>query len=101
MTAFKAHFDGRAIIPDEPVNLPTDTTLYILAGKKRPMTGKDLLESGLIGIWKDRTDIGDNIQFGRIAANPSKAYGVDKIEMQPRSTLSILTFSRPLLSILL
>ena len=65
MTAFKAHFDGKAIIPDEPIDLPTGTPLFVLAGKKRPMTGKDLLESGLIGIWKDRTDIKDSAAYAR------------------------------------
>jgi hypothetical protein len=65
MTAFRAHFDGKAIIPDEPVNLPTGTQLYILAGKQRPMTAKDLLNSGLIGMWKDRTDIKDSAEYAR------------------------------------
>ena len=65
MTTFKAHFDGKALIPDEPVDLPTGTQLYVTAGDKRPMTGKDLLESGLIGMWKDRTDIGDSAEYAR------------------------------------
>ncbi len=33
--------------------------------QKRPMTGKDLVKSGLFGIWKDRTDFGDNLEFAR------------------------------------
>ena len=65
MTSIKAHFDGRAIIPDEPVDLPTNEPLYILVGKKRPMTGRDILESGLVGMWKDRTDIGDSVEYAR------------------------------------
>ena len=28
-------------------------------------TGTDLLESGLFGIWKDRTDIGDSVEWQR------------------------------------
>jgi hypothetical protein len=37
-----------------------------VVGKKRiPLTGKKLLESGLVGIWEDRTDIGDSVQFAR------------------------------------
>jgi hypothetical protein len=31
----------------------------------RPMTADDLLASGLVGMWKDRTDIGDNHEFAR------------------------------------
>ena len=65
MTTFKAHFDGKAIIPDEPINLPKGTPLEIVVQNKRPMTGKDLLNSGLIGMWKDRTDIGDSVEYAR------------------------------------
>ena len=37
-----------------------------VATKKRtPLTGKRLLESGLVGIWEDRTDIGDSVEFAR------------------------------------
>ena len=32
---------------------------------KRPMTAKDLLESGLVGIWADRDDIGDSVEYAR------------------------------------
>ncbi len=30
-----------------------------------PMTGEALLASGLVGIWADRTDIGDTLEFAR------------------------------------
>lgn len=30
---------------------------------KKQLTGKALLESGLVGIWKDRTDIGDTLEY--------------------------------------
>lgn len=32
---------------------------------KKILTGKALLESGLVGIWKDRTDIGDSLTYAR------------------------------------
>jgi hypothetical protein len=32
---------------------------------RRHMTAKDLLESGLVGIWADREDIGDSSEFAR------------------------------------
>lgn len=33
---------------------------------ERPvMTMQDLLDSGLVGLWKDRTDIGDSAEFAR------------------------------------
>jgi len=65
MTAIRAHYDGKAFVPDEPVALPKNTPLFILVGKKRPMTGKDILNSGFVGLWKDRTDIGDSVEFAR------------------------------------
>jgi hypothetical protein len=32
---------------------------------KKTMTGKDLLNSGLVGLWADRTDIGDSLEFAQ------------------------------------
>jgi len=32
---------------------------------KKPMTGADLLKSGLVGMWADRKDIGDSLEFAR------------------------------------
>ena len=31
----------------------------------KPMTGKDLLKSGLVGMWADRKDIGDSVSYAR------------------------------------
>ncbi len=31
----------------------------------KPMTGKDLLKSGLVGMWADRQDIGDSVSYAR------------------------------------
>lgn len=30
---------------------------------KKMLTGRALLESGLVGLWKDRTDIGDTLEY--------------------------------------
>jgi hypothetical protein len=30
---------------------------------KKVLTGRALLESGLVGLWKDRTDIGDTLEY--------------------------------------
>jgi hypothetical protein len=32
---------------------------------QRVMTAASLLESGLVGLWEDRTDIGDSVAFAR------------------------------------
>ena len=34
-------------------------------GQPIPMTGEALLSSGFVGIWADRTDIGDTLEFAR------------------------------------
>lgn len=72
MTTFKAHFDGKTIIPDEQVNLPINQPLQINAESISSTdtdtptgTFADLLNSGLVGIWKGRTDIGDSLEFAR------------------------------------
>lgn len=31
----------------------------------RPMTARDLLDSELVGMWADRTDIGDSSEYAR------------------------------------
>ena len=40
-----------------------------LQDHSKPRTGKELLEAlianGLVGMWKDRTDIGDSAEFAR------------------------------------
>jgi hypothetical protein len=33
--------------------------------KKATLTAADLLQSGLVGMWADRTDIGDTREFAR------------------------------------
>jgi hypothetical protein len=35
------------------------------AAEKRRMTAADLLNSDLVGLWSDRTDIGDSGEFAR------------------------------------
>jgi hypothetical protein len=67
--SIKAHFDGKAIVPDEPVNLPINQPLRIevdvAAGEPRGMTGEEIARSGFAGLWKDRGDIGDTLEFAR------------------------------------
>ena len=69
MTAFKAHFDGKSIIPDEPVQLPVNQPLRIHVDShvlpEESITGVELAKSGFVGLWKDRTDIGDSLEYAR------------------------------------
>ena len=71
MTTIKARYDGKTIVPDEAVDLPVDQSLRVsvdtVASVPQPKTGTfaGLLNSGLIGSWKDRMDIGDSLEFAR------------------------------------
>jgi hypothetical protein len=42
-----------------PANEPAQET------ESRPLTASDLLESGLVGMWAGRSDIGDSQEFAR------------------------------------
>jgi len=72
----KAHFDGKVLVPDEPVNLPEGKALVVHVEEattaQQPddsqaggMTAGELLKSDFVGLWKDRTDIGDTLEFAR------------------------------------
>ncbi len=69
MTTIKAHFDGKAIIPDEPLHLPVDLplTVHVDAGvpPEKSITGAELAKSGFAGLWKGRKDIGDSVAYAR------------------------------------
>jgi hypothetical protein len=71
----KAHFDGKVIVPDEPINLPQGKSFLVHIEDVDPsqpraslsggMTAGELLKSGFVGLWKDRRDIGDTLEFAR------------------------------------
>ena len=39
--------------------------LFTPLAKRPRLTAKQLLNSGLVGLWKDRTDIADNLAYAR------------------------------------
>lgn len=70
----KCHFDGKAFIPEEPVNLPVGQVAHvsteaaprdvtIMAAAEGDGTVGDVLRSGAIGGWKHRADITDGRTF--------------------------------------
>jgi len=67
MTTIRAHFDGRVLVPDEAVNLPLNEPLTVQVETKGSARGTaaDLANSGLFGIWADRADIGDSLEYAR------------------------------------
>jgi hypothetical protein len=61
--------DGEISLKDLPVKKGQHFEMVILLGtsgkpKKRFMTAKDLLDSGLAGLWKDR-NIKDSVAYAR------------------------------------
>ena len=48
----------------------------------KPQTGKELLkalrETGVVGMWKDRTDIGDSVEFPRELRRKAQCRGKEK-----------------------
>lgn len=74
MDSIGCHFDGKVLVPDEPVSLPVNQPLVADVREEsgivdppdgRPMTVGDLLESGFIGAWAKRKDIKDSSKFAR------------------------------------
>ncbi len=48
MIAINAHFDGRVIVPDEPVDLPRDRALRV---RIEPLAGTDPLPAESVLTW--------------------------------------------------
>lgn len=42
-----------------------DDSIIVDSFEKRPLTASDLLQSGLVGIWADREEISDSLEFAR------------------------------------
>jgi len=54
-------------VPEDVPTGPAEVVVIIAPGAppERGMTAGDLLRSPLFGIWKERTDIGDSIEYAR------------------------------------
>lgn len=61
--------DGEILLTGLPLKKGEHVDITVEAESIRPfrrqMTAKDLLESGLVGMWADRDDIGDSVEFAR------------------------------------
>lgn len=69
----RGHFDGRAIVPDEPLDLPADQQVEIevrlvpkprsrrRGGRRRP----SITSLPFFGMWADRVDMRDSAEWVR------------------------------------
>ncbi len=63
--------DGEIVVTGLPFRKGQGVELTVraetTASESRPyMTARQLLESELVGLWEDRTDIGDSSQYARL-----------------------------------
>ncbi len=64
----KAHFDGKVLVPDEPLELDKGQAVELKikplgADEKKCMTAGELAKSDIVGMWEDRKDINDSTEF--------------------------------------
>jgi len=68
MLSFKGHFDGKVVVPDEPVSISTGTQ-YVFrvedhpVSPAHPITLAELASSEFAGAWADRVEITDSVAF--------------------------------------
>ncbi|GEM_PF-5767077 len=62
VTTFKAHFDGKALIPDEPVTLPKDkplqVSIIVKQLKRKPKTEKKAKRRAIWELGKNPVRLG-------------------------------------------
>lgn len=50
---------------DKEVQVTVEAAAPAPPGRRRTLSGSDLLSSGLVGMWAERGDIGDSREFAR------------------------------------
>lgn len=85
MSTIRCHFDGKVIVPDEPVDLPVDQPMLVNvepgvsitgpASGVEPITADELSKSEVIGMWADRDDITDSAEFARQLRKKAESRG--------------------------
>lgn len=70
----RAHFDGKAIVPDAKVDLPTDEPIEVEvrllpslrdAAKPSKAEGFDITSMPFFGMWASREDMRDSVEWVR------------------------------------
>lgn len=59
MTILKAHFDGKVLIPDEPVNLPMDCVLKVQVEPMEKSPDDDAQRERVYAILSERYESGE------------------------------------------
>ncbi|MBI4573971.1 MAG: hypothetical protein HY713_11890 [candidate division NC10 bacterium] len=72
--------ENRRLVVDVPPDIPTgpaEVVVTALAGERpgQAWTLGDLLQSGLVGLWGDRTDITDSVEFARALRGAAERRG--------------------------
>jgi len=66
----KARYDGKVLVPDEPLDLPKDQRVEVEVRplqppQDQPMTARELASGEWVGGWANRDDITDSTEFVR------------------------------------
>jgi len=72
--------EDRAVLlqlpPDVPVGDAEMVVVVVPTARERLSTGRDLLDSEVFGMWADRTDIEDSVEFARRLRDAAWTRGV-------------------------
>jgi hypothetical protein len=71
---FKAHFDGKNVVPDYAIDLPADQAVEVemrllpepneaLADSPEPVGNFDIMKTAFYGMWADREDMADAVEW--------------------------------------
>ena len=66
----KARFDGKVLVPEEPLDLPKDQRVEVDVRPLQPhddqgMTARELATGEWVGAWANRDDITDSTEYVR------------------------------------
>ena len=64
----KARYDGKVLVPDEPLDLAKDQEVLIevqtiLSEGEKKGTGAELARSPIVGMWADREEMRDSVAW--------------------------------------
>lgn len=57
--------DGEIRLTGLPYKKGESVEAILLSSGRKPLTAGDLLNSEVVGMWADRDDIGDSVEFAR------------------------------------